>query len=164
MRYLFILLVAFIFGCSSFSDRKYILDGTAKERLSVSQSELWNKIIGQWNGEQVDTDGNIKKEFISMFADGTYKIEFRTIKRDGTEDVNVEVGRWGVSGNILFETYEGWLDSRGNFHPTNKFDSSRYDAYIILNINESMIEYQHIETRNIFINHRVASVGAGSTI
>lgn len=164
MRYTFLLLALLILGCSSSAGGKYILDGTAKEMLSVSQSELWKKVIGQWQGEQKDQDGNTRKELISMFADGTYKIEFRTTRQEGGEEVNVEVGRWGVSGDILFEIYEGRLDESGRFFPADKFDSSRYDAYVVLRIDDASIEYQHIETRNIFVNHRVVAVGSGNAI
>ncbi len=129
---------------------------SSKPAVSSSQEGTWKLMIGKWYGKQPTKDGGTKEEIIEKLPNGTYKIQFRVTQPDGTKTERTEVGYWGVSGNIYFSIFKGWL-SGSEIISANPTDPYNYDAYHIIELTTEKFEYQHVSTGNRYVNQRVGN-------
>jgi len=150
---LYIFFVLFI-GCTSeYTSSEKVTNGSPllSEKLEVKR----NVMIGKWYGFQPLVKGGSKEHLVERYSNGQYKIAFRITDNEGTIKDSEEVGYWGISGNIYFTIFKGWLQNNKVKYadPSSPYN---YDAYEILYIDESKFEYKHIETGNSYIIKKVS--------
>lgn len=109
-----------------------------------AREDQWNALVGTWFGSSESADG--KHMWISEKKyDGTYKTRFRTIYPSGKTRDKVEVGKWGVSGNVYFTIYEADI-IEGRAIPADITDPRNRDAYRILKLTDDVFEYEHLDS------------------
>jgi hypothetical protein len=111
-------------------------------------------MIGKWFGISALDEGRLRRYITEHHADGTFKIHFRTYKSDKTYEDQIEIGLWGVSGNIHFTITRGWLVN-GEVVPADPTDASLYDAYEIIRLTEDELEYKAVYAEAVFRVRRV---------
>lgn len=127
---------------------------SGKPVLTDEQASEWQLMSGRWYGSQPTKDGGTKEELIDKLSDGTYQIVFRVTNPEKDTRISVEVGYWGMSGDIYFSIFRGWVrDNR--LIQADPSDPYHYDAYRIIRLNEELFEYQHVENGNRYILKRV---------
>jgi hypothetical protein len=121
---------------------------------SQAAQERRSAMIGKWFGLAALDDGRLRAYIIEHHADGTFKIHFRTYTRDNKYEDQIEIGVWGVSGNIHFTITQGWLvDS--TVSPVDPADASFYDAYEIIKLTKDELEYKAVYADVVFAVRRV---------
>jgi len=100
--------ITFLFGCNSLHTANDSVT-SSKPELSLSQQDKWNLMVGKWYGSQPTTDGGVKKQITQRSSLGDYKHTFRIYDVDGNYEEHIEVGEWGVSGQIYFSIFKGWI-------------------------------------------------------
>ncbi|SPF45972.1 exported hypothetical protein [Syntrophobacter sp. SbD1] len=125
-----------------------------KPPLSQSQNIRWAQLVGTWFGDQPTKDGGRYMWISNRYNDGTYKAHFRITDASGKKMEKIEVGEWGVAGDIEFLIYKGDLqgDKVVNVDPT---DPNNRDVYKILKLNDEIYEYELIDSDIKFTAKRV---------
>jgi len=80
----------------------------------------------------------------------TAVVRLRTYNQNGGYRDHVEVGDWGISGNIYFTTVRGMIKN-GGFYRVNKIDPYGHDAYKIIRLTKNRFEYEHVSTGNRYV-------------
>ncbi len=142
-------------GCASTTQTSSRPVSSVKPAVALSQEEQWHMMVGKWYGEQPTKEGGIRKWLVERFINGTYRIDFRISKEDGTVDVLAEVGEWGISGPVYFSSFRGWVHGE-RIERSDRSDPYNYDAYRILQLSDTVFEYQHYSTGNHFLVRKVA--------
>jgi hypothetical protein len=126
------------------------------EKLPLSREGKWGLLIGTWFGSQ-DTRGGEKYMWISEKKnDGTERTSFRTTDRTGKKIDKVEVGEWGVSGDVFFTIYKADLEG-DKIKPANVTDPTNRDAYKILKLTDEVFEYEGLDSANRYAAKKVAA-------
>ena len=150
---LFIFTAILLTGCASKRTSSEEIS-SAKPRI-LSDEQTRNLMIGKWYGSQALKDGGIREELAYKAEDGTYQLEFQFSDKDGKKTTQIEVGNWGISGSTYFSIFRGWMkDSK--LKPSNPKSHSNYDAYRIIELNDEIFEYQHMNSGNKYKLKRVA--------
>ncbi|MGB1907761.1 MAG: hypothetical protein ACPHN3_10520, partial [Spongiibacter sp.] len=76
-------------------------------------------------------------------------ISFHTVASDGAVRSQSEVGFWGVSGDIYFRIFRGWVMLDG-MKLANPGDPGHYDAYHVEMLNSGHFRYRHVETGRVY--------------
>lgn len=126
----------------------------AKQPLTMQQHLIWIKMLGRWYGGEYTTDGGYREQITVRYADGTYRHHFRSYSADGIVQDSIEVGRWGVSGNIYFTFFAGWVKN-GEFQQADPGNPYNYDAYIIDFLNDKEMQYHSVPHDNHYTIKRV---------
>jgi len=121
---------------------------------SRAEQERRLMMIGKWFGISALDDGRLRRYIIEHHADGTFKIHFRTYNKDKRYEDHVEIGVWGVSGNIHFTITQGWLVD-ATVIPADPADASLYDAYEIIKLTNDELEYRAVYADVVFTVRRV---------
>jgi len=156
MKYPIVFLsILFLFGCVSTENK---IDSVTEVKPELSQSKIQqrNMMIGKWYGDLPTKEGGRKQWTITRSEDGSYQIDFLITKPDNSQQKFSEAGQWGVAGNIYFSIYRGAID-QGQFYPSNPNDPYNYDAYNIINLTNSVFEYQNIDSKNKYVISKVQS-------
>jgi len=112
--------------------------------------------IGKWYGHSIVT-GNKKREWLNERKnDGTYTIYFKTIDEEGNVEVQIEIGEWGISGDIYFSIFKKGIVDGKSFTGTST-DPYNRDAYKILKLDENEFVYKHIKFKDIFVTKKVSN-------
>ena len=106
--------------------------------------QTWNLLKGKWLGEKKRKDGSVHKWLTQHSNDGTYMTVFFN-----DDERTVEVGEWGVSRNIEFKIFKGWIED-GSFKPALPQDHWTRDAYEIIILTDQDYEYRSLETGNLY--------------
>ena len=125
-----------------------------KPEITQSQEEIGQLLVGKWLGDQPTKEGGSRKWLVERRPDGKYLIQFRVTNSDGSILEQTEVGEWGVSGNIYFSIFKGWIDN-GNFIPSDSSDSYNQDAYEIIKLTEQQFRYKNLDSGNEYTVKRV---------
>jgi hypothetical protein len=125
-----------------------------KPDLPAIRLQQYGYMVGKWMGEATTDDGLFRRELVEHNADGTYRDTFRTYHKDGSYEESVEVGEWGISGNIYFTLMKGWMVD-GEFRPSDAMDPSFDDAYTIIELTDKLIRYKSVETGDEYVDHKV---------
>ena len=153
----FTLISMLLMGCSQFKTTKVIApvnlqkpvqleedqqeaEPSDVEKLATSVSR--QMLLGKWYGIRKTADGGQKEWLTERSADGTYRVDFRFVAADGTARSQSEVGFWGVSGDIYFRIFRGWVTVEG-MKPADPAVAEHYDAYKIEGLDDSYFNYVH---------------------
>ncbi len=112
-------------------------------------------LFGRWYRNDIDTQGRQIVEYAELSADGSFEFTFVSTEQETniTEQI-IELGDWGVVGNVHFTiTKSEFVDQQ--LYVADLNNSDNYQAYNILQLNHQVFEYQHIETKEIFIMRKV---------
>lgn len=112
-------------------------------------------MFGRWYRNDIDTQGRQIVEYAELSADGSFEFTFVSTEQETniTEQI-IELGDWGVVGNVHFTiTKSEFVDQQ--LYVADLNNSDNYQAYNILQLNHQVFEYQHIETKEIFIMRKV---------
>ncbi|NGN98418.1 hypothetical protein G5S52_12395 [Grimontia sp. S25] len=127
----------------------------AKPILTIEQKQLRASFLGEWESLQNTEGGNIRRTHLTRSADGRYVVRFEFSNHDG-DIVNetTEYGDWGVSGDIYFTIFKGWLKN-GTATPSDPYDAYNYDAYKILRVTENTLVIKNLTSGNKFYYKRL---------
>ena len=143
----------FLSGCASqFTTAPFI--SLAKPDTAANIEKQHSLLIGTWFGEAPIKEGGYRQWITYLYADGTEKTIFRTYDKDGDYDEQIEVGEWGISGNIHFTIMKGWIIAN-KLEPVDSTDPYYYDAYTITNLTQTTFEYEAVEYKEKFIAKKV---------
>jgi hypothetical protein len=112
-------------------------------------------LFGRWYRKDIDEQGQQVVEYAELSADGSFEFTFVSTEQETniTKQV-IELGDWGVVGNVHFTiTKSELIDQR--LYAADLNDSNNYQAYKVLQLNNLIFEYQHIETKEIFMMRKV---------
>ncbi|MEX1664099.1 hypothetical protein [Zhongshania arctica] len=157
----FTLLSMLLVGCSQFKITKPLSsanlhkpmqadDNSQPDDVSdiqiLASSASRNMLLGKWYGIRTMENGGQKEWLTERSADGTYRVDFRFVDTDGSARSQSEVGFWGVSGDIYFRIFRGWVTVEG-MKPADPTVADHYDAYKIEGLDDNAFSYIHL-TRN----------------
>lgn len=153
----FTLLSMLLVGCSQFKITKPLTSANLHNPMQVDEnlqadeaSELQtlasnasrNMLLGKWYGVRTMESGGQKEWLTERSADGTYRVDFRFVAADGSARSQSEVGFWGVSGDIYFRIFRGWVTIEG-MKPADPTVADHYDAYKIKGLDDNSFSYVH---------------------
>ena len=112
-------------------------------------------LFGRWYRNDIDEQGQQIVEYAELSADGSFEFTFVSTnpKTNVTEQV-IELGDWGLVGNVHFTITKSELIEQ-ELYAADLNDSNNYQAYTIFQLNHQVFEYQHIETKEIFMMRKV---------
>jgi hypothetical protein len=112
-------------------------------------------LFGRWYRKDIDEQGQQVVEYAELSADGSFEFTFVSTEQETniTEQV-IELGDWGVVGNVHFTITKSELIDQ-QLYAADLNDSNNYQAYKVLQLNHLIFEYQHIETKEIFMMRKV---------
>jgi hypothetical protein len=112
-------------------------------------------LFGRWYRNDIDEQGKQVVEYAELSADGSFEFTFVSTEQQTnvTEQV-IELGDWGLVGNVHFTITKSELIDQ-QLYAADLNDSNNYQAYNVLQLNHQTFEYQHIETKEIFIMRKV---------
>lgn len=112
-------------------------------------------LFGRWYRNDIDAQGREIVEYAELSADGSFEFTFVSTEQETnvTKQV-VELGDWGLVGNVHFTLTKSELIDQ-QLYAADLNDSDNYHAYNILKLNHNTFEYQHVETKEIFIMHKI---------
>lgn len=114
-----------------------------------------NMLLGYWYRGDSDLYGNQMTEFARIEPDGSFEFSFIQYNKQGevVEEVT-ELGDWGLVGDIHFTITKGELIDEEHYG-ADMADAENYQAYKVLQLDSSIVKYQHIITEEVFILRRV---------
>jgi hypothetical protein len=153
------LLSMLLVGCSQFKSSKPVpvlpanlleavqseenlLPDESTDLQKMASSASRNMLLGKWYGIRKMADGGQKEWLTERSADGTYRVDFRFLSADGRARSQSEVGFWGVSGDIYFRIFRGWVTVEG-MKPADPTVAEHYDAYKIEGLDGEYFSYVH---------------------
>ena len=151
-----IFLMFLIIGMSSCASSSRVLDGATVADVKGQNLEQWNHLIGRWHGSNPIINGGTHSWLIDRFANGTYLIKFKSIHADGSIREGFEAGDWGSSGDIYFQIYRKYFKGEETIS-SNPSSPENYDAYYIIKLDESELEFKHARTSYTFIENKVGN-------
>ena len=106
-------------------------------------------LIGTWYQSVRLQNGSIVERQVEHFADGTYREFTKTSLTENINSTSLELGQWGVSGDILFITRKGWVEGCSIVTP-NVDSAENYNAYQIDLLTTTKLQYHHLSQPNGF--------------
>ena len=156
LRILIIVFIVIVIpGCSDTHTSQKEVE-SSKLPVSSNENESWKLLTGKWYGSQPTKDGGTKKFIAQRFSNGEYRIDFRITDKHGESDDSSEVGYWGISGNLYFTIFIGWVEDN-KITRTKTRSSLNSDAYEILELNDKVFKYRHHSSGDVFTIRRVSS-------
>ena len=112
-------------------------------------------LFGRWYRNEIDEQGLEVVEYAELSVDGSFEFSFLSTdqKTNVTEKI-IELGDWGLVGDIHFTITKNELVDQ-QLYAADLNDSGNYHAYKVLQLNHQVFEYQHIETKEIFLMHKI---------
>lgn len=122
---------------------------TWKPEISDGKIQQWNYMVGSWYSDQPTKSGERKETTANLLSDGSYIINFKKTSAEGEVTNKTEVGYWGISGDIHFTIFKGWIENEvvKLARPTDPYN---YDAYKIIELTETTFKYVHVDTGDEF--------------
>ena len=112
-------------------------------------------LFGRWYRNDIDPQGRQIVEYAELSADGSFEFTFVSTEQEtNITEQTVELGDWGLVGNVHFTTTKSELIDQ-QLYAADLNDSENYQAYTILKLNHHTFEYQHIETKEIFMMRKI---------
>jgi hypothetical protein len=112
-------------------------------------------LFGRWYRKDIDTQGLETVEFAELSADGSFEFTFESTEQETkVTEQTVELGDWGLVGDIHFTITKSELIDQ-QLYAADLNDSDNYHAYKVLQLNHHIFEYQHVETKEIFIMRKI---------
>lgn len=112
-------------------------------------------LFGRWYRNEIDEQGLEVVEYAELSVDGSFEFSFLSTdqKTNVTEKI-IELGDWGLVGDIHFTITKNELVDQ-QLYAADLNDSGNYHAYKVLQLNHQVFEYQHIETKETFLMHKI---------
>lgn len=112
-------------------------------------------LFGRWYRNDIDAQGRQTVEYAELSADGSFEFTFESTaqEKNVTEQI-VELGDWGLVGNIHFTITKSELIEQ-QLYAADLNDSDNYQAYKVIQLDHHTFEYQHIETKEIFMMRKI---------
>jgi len=117
-------------------------------------------LFGRWYRNDIDAQGLEIVEYAELSADGSFEFTFESTEKETkvTEKIT-ELGDWGLVADIHFTITKSELIDQ-QLYAADLNDSDNYHAYKVLQLNHHIFEYQHVETKEIFIMRKITdSIG-----
>ena len=117
-------------------------------------------LFGRWYRNDIDAQGLEIVEYAELSADGSFEFTFQSTEKETkvTERIT-ELGDWGLVADIHFTITKSELIDQ-QLYAADLNDSDNYHAYKVLQLNHHIFEYQHVETKEIFIMRKITdSIG-----
>lgn len=112
-------------------------------------------LFGRWYRNNIDTNGLEVVEYAELSADGSFEFTFISTQQDtNIKEHIVELGDWGLVGDVHFTITKNELIDQ-QLYSADLNDSDNYQAYNVLQLDHNTFEYQHIETKEIFIMRKI---------
>ena len=165
-------LASLVSACSNILDRQHTdfestslaavpaVESTGREQTTpagateLTTAQARKALLGKWYGIANGKGGTRKEWLVERAEDGTYRTDFRSTHPDGRVDSQAEVGFWGVSGDVYFRIFRGWVMVDG-MKLANPTSPSHYDAYRIDQLNAELMRYQHVDNGRRYIMKRM---------
>ena len=150
-----------VIGCSKPSPTstvppKVSLQDEVTTKLLPTREAKWPLLVGKWFGSMSTKGGGKYMWIADRKNDGSYKIHFRVVEPSGKKNIDkIEVGEWGVSGNIYFTIYKADIEG-GKTIPVDPTVPANRDAYKIRNLTNEVFEYEHLDNGVRFSVRKVA--------
>jgi hypothetical protein len=112
------------------------------------------QLLGKWYGDQVLKDGTRQRWLITRSSEGAYISEFETTDVTGKSDRQTEIGYWGIRYPIYFTTVQYFKEGDRSY-PADTRDPSLYDAYRVMNLDDSGFRYRSYTSGTVFEVKRV---------
>lgn len=120
----------------------------------LTTAQARKALLGKWYGIANSKTGIRKEWLVERAEDGTYRTDFRSTHPDGRVESQAEVGFWGVSGDVYFRIFRGWVMVDG-MKLANAKNPSHYDAYRIDHLSSELMRYQHVDDGRRYIMKRM---------
>lgn len=135
---------------STLADHAPVLSEPSVEiDTGLSKAQARRALLGKWYGIN-ETGSGVRKEWlVERAADGTYRTDFRSTSPDGKISSQSEVGFWGLSGDVYFRIFRGWVMVDG-MKPADPTDPGHYDAYRIELLNSAHMRYRHLDHDRVY--------------
>ncbi|PHR80118.1 MAG: hypothetical protein COA59_17890 [Colwellia sp.] len=112
-------------------------------------------LFGRWYRNDIDAQGREIVEYAELSADGSFEFTFVSTEQEtNVAEEIIELGDWGLVGNVHFTITKSELIDQ-QLYAADLNDSDNYQAYNVLRLNHNTFEYQHIETKEIFIMRKI---------
>ena len=116
-------------------------------------------LFGRWFREEVDGQNRKLIEYAQLSADGSFEFTFVTVeikadKSEGIVEQVIELGDWGLVADIHFTITKNEVVDE-ELYAADLNDSNNYHAYRVLKLNHQTFEYQHVDTKDIFIMRKI---------
>lgn len=112
-------------------------------------------MVGRWLGEMPTEKGQFYKWLIERRSDGGFTLQAELMEKGKVISRNTEFGLWGVSGHIYFSMTREMLNAQGKVGALDTNTANYYDAYEILELENGIFRYKHLETGNEYLVRRV---------
>ncbi len=142
-------------GCAAnYKNDETLTSSFAQEPTEIRKNN-WKLMVGTWYGTQPLNNGGTYSWVVRRNIQGQYRVDGEVIEPTGEVKLQVEVGEWGIGGNIYFSVFKGWLYG-DEFSASDPTDPINRDVYTILELNENVFKYKHVDSGNTFTVKRVA--------
>ena len=112
-------------------------------------------LVGRWYRTDINEQGLQTSEFAELSIDGSFEFTFLTLNKQGAiQEQIVELGDWGLVGDIHFTITKNELIDN-ELYAADLADADNYHAYKVLTLNNKQFEYQHVQSKEVFILRRV---------
>ena len=145
----------------------FVLSGCANQQqpekrdvhLNVSQRQSqWDNFAGHWRTQRSNDIGGKNTITIKRFKDGRYVIQFKIFdKQEILKEEHREMGLWGISGDIYFTMFKGWIEN-DRFQPANSSKAAHYNAYQIIEHGADKLIYKSLSSDNTFSYQRIETL------
>ena len=113
------------------------------------------QLVGRWYRVGINEQGKETSEYAELLVDGSFEFTFSTLDNNGEVcQQEVELGDWGLVGDIHFTITKNEL-IEDELYAADLADADNYHAYRILQLNNLIFDYQHVQTNEVFIMRRV---------
>lgn len=112
------------------------------DSAAMATMKLRQSLIGTWHNKYAQEDGGYKEEYFTVSKDGTFRLRFLTSNSTGGLLESYAItGIWGVAEDILFTTNLKYEYRNSVEYPAYLGDAHEFNAYRILEINDSFQRY-----------------------
>jgi hypothetical protein len=111
-------------------------------------------LFGRWYRNDVDDQGNERVEYAELSSDGSFEFTFVTLKKGEIIEQIIELGDWGLVGDIHFTLTKDEL-IRGELYAADLNNDDNYQVYTVIALDHQIFHYQHRLTNEEYIMRRV---------
>ncbi|WP_415888474.1 hypothetical protein ACMXYV_10655 [Neptuniibacter sp. SY11_33] len=141
-----------LIGCTEENSAKNAINPSASEE----EVNRWKNALGLWEGQTPIENGDEYHWLLSLSEEGHFQLNATISHTDGTITKQIEVGDWGIDGNIYFVSPKGVIEE-GNFVPFDTPKPDLYQAYEILESSSERFTIKHITSGDIFKTRRIST-------
>jgi len=141
-------------GCSSPSRTIYAETDMIVDPNDVDESANWERMCGKWYGIKLLREGGKREWLLIREANGKYTSIFLNSLPGKAPERSVEVGEWGISGDVYFTVFKGWMFG-ARLSPAKQGHDTR-EAYHIVKLANDECIYECAESGELYRVVRVS--------